>query len=118
MAKKHRAEILKDLTSYITNQQAEAVILASDINKNAYSQEIEQFLIMNRLINVYEVINGLIDSKNRDSACKHGSLAIDIVTMSTNLIEHVDGSKLINFSDIIITDHRGFLIDMNLEDFF
>ena len=110
--------MLKDLIICIANQQAEAVILAGNINKNAYSQEIKQFLIMNRLMNVYEVINRLIDSKNRDSACKHGSLAIDIVTMSTNLIEHVNGSKLINFSNIIVIDHRGFLVDVNLENLF
>ena len=37
MAKKHREEMLKDLTIYITNQQAEVVILASNMNENVYS---------------------------------------------------------------------------------
>jgi len=78
--KKHRAEILKDLTNYITNQKAEAVILAGNMIENVYSQEIEQFLIINRLMNVNEVMNGLIDSENRDSTYKYGLLAIDIVT--------------------------------------
>ena len=39
--KKHRTEMLKDLINYITNQKAEAVILAGDMNKNAYSHKIE-----------------------------------------------------------------------------
>ena len=69
-------------------------------------------------MNVHEVMNKLIDSKNRDSIYKHRSLAINIVAMSTKLIEYVNRSKLIDFSNIIVTDYRRFLVDVNLEDFF
>ena len=69
-------------------------------------------------MNVHEVMNKLIDSKNRDSTYKHRSLAINIVAMSTKLIEYVNRSKLIDFSNIIVTDYRRFLVDVNLEDFF
>ena len=40
-AKKHRTELLRDLTIFIIQQQAKAVVLASNLNENVYLYEIE-----------------------------------------------------------------------------
>jgi len=43
---------------------------------------------------------------------------IDMIATTTGLIEYVDGCKITKFTEILITDHRGFIIDFNLEDYF
>ena len=94
------------------------MIVVGDVNENVYLTDSEQFLILNGLININEVMNGQIESKNRDSIYQYGSNYIDIVAVSTNLLEFIDECSIVNFNQIIITDHREFLVDMNLEDFF
>ena len=94
------------------------MIVVGDVNENVYLTDSEQFLILNELININEVMNGQIESTNRDSTYQYGSNYIDIIAVSTNLLEFIDECSIVNFNQIIITDHREFLVDVNLEDFF
>jgi len=94
------------------------MIVVGDVNENVYSIDFEQFLILNGLMNINKVINGPIESENRDSTYQYRSNCIDIIAASTNLLEFIDGYSIVDFNQIIITDHRGFLVDVNLEDFF
>ena len=34
------------------------------------------------------------------------------------MLEFIDGSKLINFNEVIFTDHRGYITDLALEKYF
>ena len=43
---------------------------------------------------------------------------IDLCAMATRLIDYVDGCKIIDFTEFIITNHRGFIVNFNLEEYF
>ena len=46
------------------------------------------------------------------------SKCIDTVLVTTGLLEFIDGSKLIDFNEVIFTDHRGYITDLVLEEYF
>ena len=43
---------------------------------------------------------------------------IDFVVASIGILESIDGCQITNYHNIIITDHRGFLVDLQLDDYF
>ena len=43
---------------------------------------------------------------------------IDLIAVSEGLIEFVEGSKLIHHNEIIFSDHRAYIIDINIEEYF
>ena len=43
---------------------------------------------------------------------------IDAMFASPSVMQHVRGSKLIDFDEIIPTDQRGFLFDIDFEEYF
>ena len=50
--------------------------------------------------------------------CKRESKLIDSVIVSKRIIELIEGSKIIDFNIVIITDYRGVVIDINFENYF
>ena len=53
-----------------------------------------------------------------DSTYTNESKIIDSTAMTVNLLDFVEGSILIETNEIITSNHRGYIIDMNLEDYF
>ena len=53
-----------------------------------------------------------------DSSYEYGTKCMDMITTTLDLIKYVDGYRIVNFNDIIITNHRGFIIEFNLEEYF
>ena len=47
-----------------------------------------------------------------------GSEPIDSVAVTTNILQIVEGCKLMETNKIIITDIRSYLIDFNFEEYF
>ena len=47
-----------------------------------------------------------------------GSKPIDTVAASYRIIDYVEDSQLLECNDIVFTDHRAYVIDINLEDYF
>ena len=48
----------------------------------------------------------------------YGSNPIDLIAVSEGLIDFVEGSKLIPHNEIVWSNHRAYIIDINLEDYF
>ena len=109
--------MLCDLTTFIEQQRANEVILAGDFNQDVFSDPIKIFLIQNKMFNIHETTNN-ISRHDIDSTYKYGSKMIDIIATTTELIEYVDGCKMNEFTEILITDYRDFIVDFNLEDYF
>ena len=57
----------------------------------------------------------MIEVVNLDSIHIVGSRCIDSINVSYDLIEFVEGSKLCKINEIINTDHRSYVIDLNIE---
>ena len=57
----------------------------------------------------------MIEIANLDSRYIAGSRCIDSITVSYDLMEFVDRSKLYETNKIMNTDHRSYVIDLNIE---
>jgi len=102
----YRREYLKDITDYIANQKdINEILVAGDINQDVYSKEIESFLIANSLFNIHQFINET-EQEDKTSAYLYGSKTIDLIAASSRLISFIDGCQLVDFNEIILTDHR------------
>ena len=47
-----------------------------------------------------------------------GSTPINSIAASLGLLEYVEGSKLMNHNDIVLSDYRGYIVDINFEAYF
>ena len=56
--------------------------------------------------------------QSRDSTFIIGWKQIDFTATTIGLLEYIDGYKLINYNKILITDYQGYLIDLNLSEYF
>ena len=43
---------------------------------------------------------------------------INFVAASTKIIEYIDGCQITDYNEVIIIDYRGYLLDIQLEDYF
>ena len=41
-----------------------------------------------------------------------------MIAITLGLIKYIDGCRITNFNDIIITDYRRFIVDLDLEIYF
>ena len=87
------------------------IILIDDLNQSVYSKEIEEFLITNSLFNVYDITNETSNEK-KDSTYRYGSKCIDIIAATPELIIYIDRCQMTDFEEVIITDYRGYLVDL------
>jgi len=55
---------------------------------------------------------------NNDSTYLYGSKYIDLIVTIPSLINFVDSCMIIDFNEIILSDHRRYLIDLGLEEYF
>ena len=69
------------------------------------------------LLDVFSEVHD-VEKKNRDGTFENGSKCIDIVLASEGMLEIVEGKKLIEWNKIIDYDHRDFLKDINLKEYF
>jgi len=93
------------------------VLIAGDMNQNVNSNEIRKFYSEIGVEEVYSRINN-VPLNELDKTFIHGSSAIDSVAVLEGLIEFVEGSLLVPNNEIVNTNHRAYIIDINLEDYF
>ena len=69
---------------------------------------------------LYELHQELTDCprNERDNTCKNSRNQINAVFGMEEVNRATIGSKLVDFDEIIITDHRGFLIDIDFKAYF
>ena len=113
-AKKHRTEVLKSITNLVNSmEKVEDVTLAGDFNEDIEYEDIERFMVVNGLTDVFWHANKA-DVEIREKTCIRGKRCIDSITVTEGLLLHVIGCKMVNFCEIIVTDHRGFVIDVDI----
>jgi len=47
-----------------------------------------------------------------------GSKSIDSIAVTLNIIECIEGCKLLEANEVMITDYRFYLVDINFECYF
>jgi len=66
---------------------------------------------------MHQIFN-MIESTKLDHIYREETKYIDVIPISENLSEYLEKSKLFEIHEIVNTDYRGHIIDMNLEEFF
>jgi len=119
-AKVHREELLTEITDEITlwkSKGTQNFIVAGDFNQDVTKERICKFQRDNGIEEIHQEYHYRND-RVRDATHKSGKSQIDAVFASTEVIDCVQGSKLIDFNEIVITDHRGFMFDVNIMRYF
>ena len=87
------------------------------MNQDITSKEIENFFKNCRVEDIHQKLNN-VEWKEMDNIYKRGSRLIDIIAVSPGLIEVVEGCVLLEINNIVISDHRSYIIDLNLQRYF
>ena len=93
------------------------VLIAGDINQDVSSEWTQKFMKENGLAEVHEIVNEAEDDRKDNTHAKE-SKKIDAMMATDRTMQATRGSKITDFQEIINTDHRGFVIDLDAEDFF
>ena len=117
-AKEYREELLQDVAAEIKRVRekgAQAIIIAGDFNQDVMNENIRKFLRENGLCDIHSELNESIDGL-RDNAQEKGSKQIDAAFASEAALQVVTGSMLVDFNEIVMSDHRGFMFDVDLKE--
>ena len=118
--KYYRNKFLKDLSACIKESKEKRgikeFILLGDVNEDAESTVISNFMLSNELINIHKQIN-MIETGELDKTFKYGSKCIDAALCTHGLIDCIEGCQLTECDKILMNDHRGYILDVNVESF-
>jgi len=87
------------------------------LNESVNSKEIRKFFTEIGVEDVHSRINNIPLDK-MDKTFVNGSNLIDTFAVSEGLIEYVEGVKLIPHNEIVNSDHRVYIVDINIEEYF
>ena len=87
------------------------IIVAGDLNSALDEDEIQMFLTRIGVTDVFSYSTGL-DDADREPTFIRGGKCIDTLAFSDGLLAHVQGCRLVNFTEIIATDHLGEMKDL------
>ena len=71
----------------------------------------------NGLFKVHETLNEIEDAV-KDKTYEIGSKQIDTVLETEDILRVIQESILVDFKDIVDTDHRGFIFDLDIKEYF
>ena len=58
---------------------------------------------------------GLNELNNKHA---YGSKPIDSIAGTSGIVEHVEGCALLNHNEVVPSDHRAYIVDLNAEEHF
>ena len=92
-------------------------MIAGDLNQNIASKQIQQFFNKIVVMDAHQWCKQ-INWNSIDHTDVRGFKPIDTIALSHGILEHIDGCRLLECNETKLTDHRSYLIDLNLEDSF
>ena len=117
-AKDYRKEIFKEIKNYIRNNESiNDIIIAGDYNQNINGKEVQKFHEDIGVKEIHVKINN-IRMENLDKTYKNGSTPIDSIAATNGVMDFVEGCELLGYNEIVETDHRAYMIDVNINEYF
>jgi len=113
----YRKEILRQIKEYVHENKIDDIIIGGDFNQGIATNEIQQFFQQIGVQDIHSKINK-IPLNQLDKTNVNGSLPIDSIAASQGIYEYIEGCRLVENNEIVHTDHRGYLVDVNLEEYF
>ena len=116
IAAQYQQEMFDEIEVYIKgNQDITNIILAGDLNQNIASSAVQNFFNKIGIRDIYQTYHQLKFNQMNNTE-ERGLKLIDTIAASYGISEYVEGSKLNECNDIIFTDHRSYIVDINIED--
>ena len=99
------------------NERRKRKIIAGDYNQHTRGNETQKFY---REIGVQDVLSEWETASwnDRDVTIKRGSRHIHSIVVSEGLMPIIEGFEAIEWDDKMSADHRGHILELNLEKFF
>ena len=114
----YRNEILQEIKQHIQrNEDITDIIIAGDYNQDIRDRAIKRFHIDLGVSDVHSKINN-IPSEQLDKIYKHGSKPIDSIAATAGVIDYIERCQLVDYNKIIEIDHRGFIVNVVLDEYF
>ena len=113
----YRKEILQQIKNYIQTNQFNDIIIAGDFNQNIASNEIKQFCMEIGVKDIHSMINN-INIEELDNTNINGKHPIDSIAASHSISEYIEGCQVVQHNEILYSDHRGYMVDVNFEGYF
>ena len=114
----YRKELLNDIREHLRkNPDINDVIISGDYNQYLGNNEIKKFHENIEVHEIHPIINNILINQI-GKTYKHGSNPIDSIAASSGVIDFIDGCKLLDYNDILESDHRGYVINSAIEDYF
>ena len=63
---------------------------------------------------VYQSFN-YIEVEDLDGTYKRSSNCLDLIAASQDIIQYIEGSKILEVNEVVNTNYRSYLIDVNFE---
>ena len=103
----YRKEVLKEIKQHIqNNQEITDIIIARDYNQDIKENEIRNFYNELGVRDIHSKVNN-IPLEQLDRTYKQGSKPIDSIAATTGVLDYVEGCQMMDYNNIIETDHRG-----------
>jgi len=113
----YRKEILHQIKEYVSKNNVNDIIIGGDFNQSITTKEIEKFYNDISVKDIHSTIN-FIDMNELDNTNVNSRHPIDSIAASAGIMQYIEGCKLLNNNDILYSDHRSYIIDVNLEEYF
>ena len=91
--------------------------IGGDYNQHVGDRKTKKFHEDTGTHNTYQIVNN-IEFNQMCETHVHGSSPINAAHASSRILEHVNGYKMLTNNEIVESDHKGYLIDIPLDDYF
>jgi len=114
----YRKSILKKIKQYLNdNNDISDIIITEDFNQNIMATEMKQFYAEIGVEDIHSRLNN-IPEELLEKTFINGSKPIDSIAASEGIFEYIEECQLLDYNQIIFSDHRSYIIDVNIKDYF
>jgi len=119
-SRQYRDELLEKLLLEVEkarNEGVKDIIIAGDFNQDIDGDQMRKFMRENGLFEVHEMVNET-DNYLKDRTQENSTKQIDTVLATEEVLQTIRESILVDFKDIIDMDHRDFIFDLDIKEYF
>ena len=114
----YRKEIFNEIKKYVnSNEDINDIIIAGDYNQHIADNEVRKFHAELGVSEIHYKVNN-VELRELDKTYKNRSSLINSIAALSSIIEYVVGYRLMNYNEIVETDHWAYVIDVDIKEYF
>ena len=114
----YRKELFSDIVKHVSNNpKINDIIIAGDYNQDLNDNDVRKFHDAINVHEIHPIIND-VQINQIGKTYKNGSKPIDSIAATSGILEFIDGCELLGYNEVVETDHRSYVIDISLEEYF